>query len=415
MDQDLVFRLRPIYGSCLSVPNTWDYRMKLCIKEEDISITAFRTRYGHFEFQVIPFGLTNAPAVFMDLMNQVCKKLCSAPILSFPEGIEYFVVYCNASLKGYEDVLMQREKVIVLWRHNLYGMKCVVFTDHKSLQYILNKKELNLRQRRWIELLSDYDCEIHYYLGKANVVDDALSRKERIKPLRVRDLTITIHSDLPKQIREAHEGAMKKKYEALGTNLNMSITYHPQTDGQSERTIQTLEDMLLACVTLEVAGIAIYQWSSSHITIVITRALRLHHMKLCTKESADHLYAGVSRQKSYAAKRLKPLEFKVGDMVLLKILARVGPVAYTLELPKEVKGIYSTFHVSNLKKCLAEDDVVVSINDIQLDDKFHMIEEPVEVMDIEVNANALNISTGFDNPVRGLNPCDHPVKRTLCT
>ncbi|GJS01159.1 putative reverse transcriptase domain-containing protein [Tanacetum coccineum] len=99
-----------------------------------------------------------------------------------------------------------------LWRHYLYGMKCVVFTDHKSLQYILNQKELNLRQQRWIELLSDYDYEIRYHPGKANVVADALSRKERIKPLRVRALMMTVHNELPKQICEAQKEAIKKKY-----------------------------------------------------------------------------------------------------------------------------------------------------------------------------------------------------------
>ncbi|GJW46710.1 putative reverse transcriptase domain-containing protein [Tanacetum coccineum] len=167
------------------------------------------------------------------------QKLCSAPILALPKGTEDFVVYCDASLKGYRAVLMQREKVIAyasrqlkvheenytthdlelgavffalrLWRHYLYGTKCVVFTDHKSLQYILNQKELNLRQRRWIELLSDYDCEIRYHPRKANVVADALSRKERNKPLRVRALMMTVHNDLPKQIREAQKEAMKRK------------------------------------------------------------------------------------------------------------------------------------------------------------------------------------------------------------
>ncbi|GJS19703.1 putative reverse transcriptase domain-containing protein [Tanacetum coccineum] len=313
---------------------------QLHIKEEDIPITAFRTRYGHFEFQVMPFGLTNAPAVFMDLMNRVCKphldkfvivfiddiliyskdeeehgkhlkiilellkkerlyakfskcdswldsvqflghvidrssvhidpakikaikswtapmmpteewgkeeeeyfqtlkqKLCSAPILALPEGTKDFVVYCDASLKGYGAVLMQREKVIAyasrqlkvqeenytthdlelgavvfalrLWRHYLYGTKCMVFTDHKILQYILNQKELNLRQRRCIELLSDYDCKIRYHPGKANVVADALSQKERDKPLCVRALMMTVHNDLPKQIREAQEEAKKR-------------------------------------------------------------------------------------------------------------------------------------------------------------------------------------------------------------
>ncbi|GKB93145.1 putative reverse transcriptase domain-containing protein, partial [Tanacetum coccineum] len=133
------------------------------------------------------------------------QKLCSAPILALPEGSENFVVYCDASHKGLGAVLMQKEKVIAyasrqlkiheknypthdlelgavvfslkMWRHYLYGTKCVVFTDHKSLQHILDQKELNMRQRRWLELLSDYDCELRYRPGKANVVANALSRK----------------------------------------------------------------------------------------------------------------------------------------------------------------------------------------------------------------------------------------------
>ncbi|GJX78277.1 putative reverse transcriptase domain-containing protein [Tanacetum coccineum] len=315
---------------------------QLRVREEDIPKTAFRTRYGHYEFQVMPFGLTNAPAVFMDLMNRVCKpyldkfvivfiddiliysknkqeheehlklilellkkeelyakfskskvwipkvqflghvidnkgihvdpakiesikdwaspklsteirqflglagyyrrfikgqKLCSAPILALPEGSKDFIAYCDASKKGLGAVLMQREKVIAyasrqlkiheknytthdlelgavvfalkIWRHYLYGTKCTVFTDHKSLQHILNQKELNMRQRRWLELLSDYDCEIRYHPGKANVVADALSRKERDQPLRVRALVMTIGLDLPKQILNAQTEARK--------------------------------------------------------------------------------------------------------------------------------------------------------------------------------------------------------------
>nr|GEX65995.1 putative reverse transcriptase domain, ribonuclease H-like domain, aspartic peptidase domain protein [Tanacetum cinerariifolium] len=180
------------------------------------------------------------------------KKFCSAPILALPEGSEDFIIYCDASIKGLGTVLMQREK-----------------------------KELNIRQRRWLELLSDYDCEIRYPPGKANVVADALSRKERNKPLWVRALVMTIGLDLPKQILEAQTEARKpenlksedvggmlienskdpkksKKEElvamlwsfqkAMGTQLDMSMEYHPHTDGQSEKTIQTLEDMLRACV-----------------------------------------------------------------------------------------------------------------------------------------------------------------------
>ncbi|GJY33189.1 putative reverse transcriptase domain-containing protein [Tanacetum coccineum] len=120
-----------LQGSC--VYSKIDLRSgyhQLRVREEYIPSTAFRTRYGHYEFQVMPFGLTNAPTIFIDLMNQ---------------------------------------------RHYLYGTKCVMFTDHKSLQHILDQKELNMRQRRWLELLSDYDCEIRYHPGKANVVADALS------------------------------------------------------------------------------------------------------------------------------------------------------------------------------------------------------------------------------------------------
>ncbi|GKG10170.1 putative reverse transcriptase domain-containing protein, partial [Tanacetum coccineum] len=109
------------------------------------------------------------------------KKLCSAPILALPEGSEDFIEYYDTSKKGLGAVLMQREKI---WRHYLYGTKCTVFTDHKSLQHILEKKELNMRQRRWLELLSDYDCDIRYHPGKANFVADALSRKEREPPLK---------------------------------------------------------------------------------------------------------------------------------------------------------------------------------------------------------------------------------------
>ncbi|GJS00062.1 putative reverse transcriptase domain-containing protein [Tanacetum coccineum] len=165
--------------------------------------------------------------------------LAGAPILALPEGSEDFIVYCDALKKGLGDVLMQGEKVISyasrqlkiheknytthdlelgavvfalkIWRHYLYGTKCTVFTDHKSLQHILDQKELNMRQRRWLELLSDYDCDIRYHPGKANVIADALSRKEREPPLRVRALVMTISLDLPKQILNAQTEARKPK------------------------------------------------------------------------------------------------------------------------------------------------------------------------------------------------------------
>nr|GEV80705.1 retrotransposon protein, putative, Ty3-gypsy subclass [Tanacetum cinerariifolium] len=250
---------------------------QLCIKEEDIPMTAFRTRYGHFEFQVMPFGLTDEPAVFMNLMNRVCKPYLDKFVIMFiddilvyakdkeehknhlkiilellknerlyakfskcdfwldseqflghvidcigvhvdpikswaapttPTEVRKFLVLARYCMRFIEGAVLF---TLRLWRHYLYGTKCVVFTDHKSLQYILNQKELNLRQRRWIELLSDYDCEIRYHPGKANVVAESLNRKERDKPLCVYALMMTVHNDLPKQIRKAQEEAMKGK------------------------------------------------------------------------------------------------------------------------------------------------------------------------------------------------------------
>ncbi|GKD85483.1 putative reverse transcriptase domain-containing protein [Tanacetum coccineum] len=132
------------------------------------------------------------------------QKLCSAPILALPEGSKDFVVYCDASHKGLGVVLMQREKeALSIWNqmHRVH--------HYKSLQHILDQKELNMRQRHWLELLSDYDCDIRYHPGKANVVGNALSHKERIKPLRVRALVMTIGLDLPKQILRAQIEALK--------------------------------------------------------------------------------------------------------------------------------------------------------------------------------------------------------------
>ncbi|GJS31050.1 putative reverse transcriptase domain-containing protein [Tanacetum coccineum] len=155
-------------------------------------------------------------------------NLCNASILSLPDGNEDFVVYCDASNQGLGCVLMQRGNVIAYalrqlkihkksytthdlklgavvfalktWRHYLYGTKGVIYTDHKSFQHIFDQKELNMRQRRWIELFSDYECEIRYHPGKVNVVADALSRKERMKPRRIRAMSMTIQSGVKRMI-----------------------------------------------------------------------------------------------------------------------------------------------------------------------------------------------------------------------
>nr|GEU98383.1 hypothetical protein [Tanacetum cinerariifolium] len=472
---------------------------QLRIKEEDIPITAFRTRYGHFEFQVFLFGLTNAPTVFMDLMNRVCKpyldnfvivfiddilvyskdeeehekhlkiilellkkerlytkfskcdiwldwvqflghvidhsgvhKLCSAPILALPEGTKDFVVYCDASLKVYGVVLMQREKImetLFVWNE--------VCGFHRSQEptIYLNQKELNLRQQRWIELLSDYDCEIQYHPRKVNFVADALSQKERSKPLRVRALMMTVHNDLPKQIRKAQKEVIKRKNvraENFGRLIKQIFEFCP--DGiRSDKMYQDLKLLywwpnmkadiatyVSKCFTCEKvkAGhqkpsgllqqheFPVWKWERitmdfvsglpkkpsgyDTIWVIADRLTKSAHFlpmnKMNSMEKLTQLYLkevmcrhGIlvsitsDRDSHFTSRFWRSLQDALGTNL-----------GYTLELPEELKGIHSTFHVLNLKKCLAKDDIVVPIDEIQLDDKLYMIEGLVEVFDREV-------------------------------
>ncbi|GJX07585.1 reverse transcriptase domain-containing protein [Tanacetum coccineum] len=665
---------------------------QLRVREEDIPKTAFRTRYGHFEFTVMPFGLTNAPAVFMDLMNRVCRPyldkfvivfiddiliyskskeehevhlklilellkkeklfgkfskcefwlqevhflghvvnsegihvdpskieavknwkppktpteirsflglagyyrrfianfskiakpltlltqknkkfdwgdeqenafqtlkdmLCDAPILALPEGTDDFVVYCDASNQGFGCVLMQRDKVIAYASRQLKIHEKNYTTHDLELGavHIFDQKELNMRQRRWIELFSDYDCEIRYHPGKANVVADALSRKERLKPRRARAMSMTIHSSIKARILEAqseaskgvntlaetlkgldkqlerkedgglylveriwvpvygnlrtlimneayttryyvHPGADKMYYDlrglywwpgmkndittyvskcltcfkvkaehqkpsgllqqpeipewkwknikmdfisklprtnietyktvhqrdrskvrvpvliisdrdsyftsrfwqslqkALGTRLDLSTAYHRETDGQTLYGRKCRIPITWA----EVGESKLFR---PYIVLETTDKI---------VQIRERLKAVRDRQKSYADNRRKPLEFSVGDKVLLKvsprkgvvhfgkrskllpryvgpfeIVKRVGPVAYRLRLPQELVGVYDTFHVSNLKKCLADVTLHVPLEEVKINEKLHFVEEPMEIMDRE--------------------------------
>nr|GEV94444.1 putative ribonuclease H-like domain-containing protein [Tanacetum cinerariifolium] len=143
------------------------------------------------------------------------QKLCSVPILALPKGSENSLFIAMLYIRGWVSCLCKMRRAVVfalkMCRNYLYETKCTVFTDHKSLQHIMDQKELNMRQRRWLELLSDYDYDIRYHPGKANVIDDALSRKERSRPLRVRALVMEMGLNLPKEILEAQTEALKPK------------------------------------------------------------------------------------------------------------------------------------------------------------------------------------------------------------
>ncbi|GJW29048.1 putative reverse transcriptase domain-containing protein [Tanacetum coccineum] len=276
----------------------------------------------------------------------------------------------------------------------MYGTKYTVFTDHKSLQHILDQKELNMRQHRWLELLADYDCEIRYHPGKANIVADALSQKERIKPLRVRALVMTLHLKLPSQILKSQTEAIKeenvkaenlrgmdKAFEsALGTQLDMSMAYHSQTDRQSERTIQTLEDMLRACVIDFEKGWERHLPLAKVGDVQLTGPEIIHETIEKIVQIRQRLQAARDRQRSYANVR-KQGKLNPQYIGPFKILDRVGPVAYKLELHEELSDVHNTFHISNLKKCLSDESLVIPMKELWLDDKLNFVEEPVEIMD----------------------------------
>ncbi|GKB59245.1 putative reverse transcriptase domain-containing protein [Tanacetum coccineum] len=283
---------------------------------------------------------------------------------------------------------------------------CTEFTDHKSLQSIFpDQKELNMRQRRWLELLADFDCEIRYHPGKVNVIEDALSRKELIKPLRVRALVMTLHQKLPSQILEAQIEASKeenikaenlrgmdKAFEiyhdryftsrfwqsmqsALGTQLDMSTAYHPETDRQSERTIQTLEDMLRA-YALDGRKCQSPVCCAEVGDVQLTGPEIIHETTENIVQIRQHLQAVRDRQRSYANVRRKPLEFQIGD--------HDWPSGIKLKLPEELSNVHNTFHVSNLKKCLYDESLVIPMKELRIDDKLNFMEEPIEIMDREV-------------------------------
>ncbi|KAL0540972.1 hypothetical protein IC582_020998 [Cucumis melo] len=764
---------------------------QLRIKDGDVPKTAFRSRYGHYEFIVMSFGLTKAPAVFMDMMNRVFRefldtfvivfiddiliyskteaeheehlrivlqtlrdnklyakfskcefwlkqvsflghvvskagvsvdpakieavtgwtrpstvsevrsflglagyyrrfvenfsriatpltqltrkgapfvwskacedsfqnlkqKLVTAPILTVPDGSSSFVIYSDASKKGLGCVLMQQGKVVAyasrqlksheqnypthdlelaavvfalkIWRHYLYGEKIQIFTDHKSLKYFFTQKELNMRQRRWLELVKDYDCEILYHPGKANVVADALSRKvshsaaliTRQAPLH-RDLEraeiavsvgavtmqlaqLTVQPTLRQRIIDAQsndpylvekrglaeagqaegfsissdgglvferrlcvpsESAIKtellseahsspfsmhpgstKMYQdlkrvywwrnmkrevaefvsrclvcqqvtaprqkpagllqplsipewkltksahfvpgkstytaskwaqlymseivrlhgvpvsivsdrdarftskfwkglqtAMGTRLDFSTAFHPQTDGQTERLNQVLEDMFRACA-LEFPGswdshlhLMEFAYNNSYQATIGMAPFEALYGKCCrspvcwgevgeqrlmgpelvqsTNEAMlkirSRMHTAQSRQKSYADVRRKDLEFEVGDKVFLKvapmrgvlrferrgklsphfvgpfeILERIGPVAYRLALPPPLSTVHDVFHVSMLRKYVPDSSHVVDYEPLEIDENLSYTEQPVEVLAREV-------------------------------
>nr|GEZ84008.1 putative reverse transcriptase domain-containing protein [Tanacetum cinerariifolium] len=275
-----------------------------------------------------------------------------------------------------------------------------------------------MRQRHWLELLSDYDCEIRYHLGKANVVADALSRKEWIKPLRVRALVMTIGLDLPKKILRAQTEAKKpknlKKEDVGGMLIENSKDPEKfrweKLEPRIDRTLCLDNRSWLLCYEIP-------QWKWDNITMdFVTKLPKKSNGYDTIWEKTEkiiqikkRLQAVSDHQKSYANATCRPLDFQVGDKVMLKVspwkgvvrfgkqgklnpryigpfkvLAKVRTVAYRLKLPQQLSRVHSTFHVSNLKKCLFDEPLAIPLDELHINDKLRFVEEPVEIMDQEI-------------------------------
>nr|GEV40315.1 putative reverse transcriptase domain-containing protein [Tanacetum cinerariifolium] len=259
-----------------------------------------------------------------------------------------------------------------MWRHYLYGTKCVVFTDYKSLQHILDQKELNMIQRRCLELLSDYDCEIRYYLGKANVVADALSRKEISKPLRVRAYVITIGLNLPKQILNAQSKSRKEENFINEDLQGMINKLEPHADGTlclNNRKIATYVSKCLTCAKVKIeyqkpssllVQPEIPQWKWENITMDFVTKLPK------TAAGQDTIWVimdCLTKSAYFLPMREDDTLEKLTRQYLKEVVSRHGvPVSIISD----------------------HEPLAIPLDEIQVDDKLNFIEEPVEIMDREV-------------------------------
>ncbi|GJU55375.1 putative reverse transcriptase domain-containing protein, partial [Tanacetum coccineum] len=280
-------------------------------------------------------------------------------------------------------------------RRYLYGTKCVVFTDHKSLQHILDQKELNMRQQRWLELLSDYDCEIRYHPGKANVILSA--------QLEARKEENFINKDLHGMINklEPHaDGTLlfnNRSWIPFFGNLRALIMHeshkskyyiHPGSDKMYQDLKKLYHTSIKATLFEALYGRKCRSpicWAEVEDSQLIGPEI-IHETTEKIIQIKSCIQAARNRQKSYAdvirfGKRGKLNPRYIGPF---KIIAKVGTIAYRLELPKQLSKVHSTFHVSNLKKCMSDEPLAIPLDKIQVDDKLHFIEEPVEVMDRKV-------------------------------
>ncbi|GKA02457.1 putative reverse transcriptase domain-containing protein [Tanacetum coccineum] len=440
---------------------------QLRVHEDDIPKTAFRTRYGHFEFTVMPFGLTNAPACgfwlrevqflwhvingneihvdpskieavknwkaprtpfevhsclrLADITSEEHKnafqtlkdKLCNAPVLALPDGPEDFVVYCDASGLGLGCVLMQRARILAAQK--------VASDESARLQKGLDKmielrnyRALYYLDRIWVPLKGDV---------RTLIMNEAHKSKDFVHPgankmyYDLRDRYWW--SGIKKDIAEYIERLARLYLNEIVARHDVPILIIFDCDSQfTSRFWQSMQEALGTSLRLDFGEVGnvhlpLFEFSDNNncyqSSVRMCARLRQNGRKVSPFANyGARLKVVRDRQKSYADKRRKPLEFSVGDYVLLKvspwkgvvcfgkkgklaprfvgpfeIMEKVGLVAYRLDLPKELDGVHDTFHMSNLKKCLADPTLQVPLDEIQVDAKLNFMEEPVEILERE--------------------------------
>ncbi|GJW75611.1 putative reverse transcriptase domain-containing protein [Tanacetum coccineum] len=376
------------------------------------------------------------------------QKLCSAPILALPKGSKDFIVYYDASIKGLGAVLMQREKVInyasrqlkiheknytthdlelgavvfalKIWRHYLYGTKCTAFTDHKRLQHILDQKELNMRQRRWLELLSDFDCEIRYHPGKANT---EARKPKNIKNEDVGGMLIENSKD-PEKLRteklEPHvDGTLCLNgsswlpcYGDLRTvimheSYKSKCSIHPGSDKMYQdmkklywwpnmkADIATYVSKYLTCAKLpkssqgyDTIWVIVDRLTKSAIfvpmreTDPMEKLARMYLKEVVTRHGIPFLII-CDRDPRFASNFWRSLQKAlVGDRVMLKVLPWKGVVRFGKrgKLNPRYVGPFKVLE----KKCDADEPLAVLLDGLHIDDKLYFVKEPVEIMVHEV-------------------------------
>nr|GEU37830.1 retrotransposon protein, putative, unclassified [Tanacetum cinerariifolium] len=461
---------------------------QLRVHEDDIPKTAFRTHYRHFEFTVMPFSLTNSPATreeHVEHLRLVLELLKKEKLYNKFSKCELWLkeVQFLGHVKNGNGIHVDPSKIEAL--KNWKALRTPTEGEEQELAFqTLKDKLCNAPVLALLDgpedfvvycdasgiagLFSDYDCEIRCHPGKANVVADALSRKDRVKPKRVRAMNMTVQSSIKDTILAAQK-------EAVDESARLQKGLDEMIEQKSDGTLYYLNRIWVPLMG-DVRTLIIdeahksrysvhpgadkmyydlkdrYWWpgmkkdaaeriamdfvtklpktSSGHDTIwvIVYRLTKSAHFPPMREDyKMDRLarlylneivsrHESVVRQlcrlrlekKSYADKRKKPLEFWVGEFVLLKVshwkgVVRFGkkrklaprfvrpfeitewitPVAYRLRLPEELNGVYDTFHVSNLKKCLVDPTLQGLLDEIQVDAKLNFMEEPVEILERE--------------------------------